>query len=313
MRSSRIASAVLMLALLFAGGALFADAALTRLLLRSESAEAGRIGRLIEGADNQEIPIFGASKAMADYIPSVLGERFYNYGFYSASPDVTSYLVGFEVRKRSDSPIIVDLHQGAFSDIGDVRNYLPFARLHETKELLERANKWRWYYKVPGLRYFGSYDWYVRGVALNHSEATKVFDRGYARELNAVPWDRATFDGNVRQRLAEPFSFGIDPRQEQVFLRSIRQAPQRTFVIVLSPLHESFLAHATGEEAFRYKLQEMAQEPNVRILDFTRTAYPDRYFRDTGHLNYTGALAFSGELREQLKALGIGAEQVSPD
>lgn len=302
MRSfSVVAWAALVVGVLCAS-ALAADALFTRAILHSGSVEAGRVLRLSEGVgDPNEIPIFGASKARANYIPEELGPRFYNYGFYSASPDVSNMLVAFALKRQSTAPIVIDLHQGAFQDIGDVRNYIPAARSEEVAALLRLTNHWRWYYAIPGIRYFGSYDWYLKGVLSDHIQVTHSIARGYTHEYNTIPWNRATFDDDVRRRLAEPFKFGLDVRQRARFLELIRSAPNRKFYIVLSPLHRSFMAHSYNEPAFRMSLNDFVRLPNVRVFDFTRTTYPDEYFLNTGHLNYRGAVVFSRKLRALIK------------
>jgi hypothetical protein len=289
----------------FVAVALAADVAMTALILRSNSVEAGRVGRVIYKSAPREIPIFGASKVTADYRPDVLGPDFYNYGFASASPAVSNYLLGFETKKTSDSPIIVDIHQGRFADIGDPRNYLPFIGYDETRSLLEKAGQWRWYYAIPGLRYFGSYDWYVKGILTDYFQTTKIVSQGYVRELNALPWNQADFDANVQRRLTEPLRWQMDDEQMHRFMDLIKATPGRTFVIVLSPLHKSFYVGATGETAFREKMQAFLALPNVKLIDFSHVDYPDSYFVNTGHLNYTGAGAFSAQLRERLRQIGI--------
>ena len=305
MRNSKGMIAAIAAAFLFVVTLLAADHILTYLILRSPSVEAGRISRIVTMADIDEIPIFGASKAEANYIPEFLGRRTYNYGFQSASPDVTNYLLSFEIRKKSIQPIIIDLHQGDVNSIGDVRNYIPFADRSDTYALLARRDDWKWYFRVPGLRYFGSWDWYIKGVLTEHIGLTKVVMRGYTHELNEFPWDAALFAADVRKRLGIPLHWGFVPRQEARLIQLIRQAPHRSFFIVLSPLHRSFFANAVGEQQFRAQLAALRRLPNVHILDFSHVSYPDRFFRNTGHLDYNGARVFSAELRNRLIADGV--------
>jgi hypothetical protein len=278
---------------------LLGDWLCTRLILASESVEAGRVGRVIHGAGGaDEIPIFGASKAEADYVPDILGPGYYNYGFASASPEVVNTLLTFELRAGHAKTIIVDLFPGEFKDIGDVRNYIPFADLPEFQKLLQYQDKWQWHYAVPGLRYFGSYDWYIKGILSDHIKATRTVRHGYSVEFNEIRWRRDLFQQNIQRRLWQPpLQFGVDPDQMRRFLELIDSAPDRVFVVVISPLHKVYLRNAVGEAAYRQQLATLAKRSNVRLIDFMRAPYPDEYFRDTGHLNYRGAQVFSADLR----------------
>ncbi|MDB5579759.1 MAG: hypothetical protein JWR80_4935 [Bradyrhizobium sp.] len=288
------------------GVALLSDALFTRLILSSESVEAGRVGRIINGTGGaDEIPIFGASKAEADYVPDVLGPGYYNYGFSAASPEVVNTLLTYELKVGHAKTIVIELFPGKFADIGDVRNYIPYARLPEIAQLIRSQDKWQWYYAVPGLRYFGSYDWYLKGILSDHLRATHEIRRGYSVEFNAIAWRRDLFEQDIQRRVAQPpLQFGILPDQARRFLELINSAPDRKFIIVISPLHKSYLHDAVGEPAFRQQLAVFARLPNVRIIDFMHAPYPDEYFRDTGHLNYRGAQIFSAELKAAIANAG---------
>lgn len=310
MSSSRAFLVAVAAVLAFAGAALLADFVLARSIARSGALEAGRLIRLAEGRDPHEIPIFGASKAEANYMPEALGPRFYNYGLASASPDVANFLIGLELQKPSRAPIVVDLFQGTFAEVGDPRNYLLLGNRPGTRELLERAGVWRWYYAVPGLRFYGSWDWYVKGLLTDRIALTKRVERGYVHHLDEAPWNAARFARDVEKRLKMPLDWKLDQRQSEDFLALARRAPERNFIVVLSPLHRSFLAHGRGEGQFRRDLAALiAAAPNLRLIDMTRAPYPDPYFLNTGHLNERGARAFSTDLRRELIRLGV----IAPD
>ena len=301
MRSSSLLAG-LAAALAFGVLALAADAWTTRAIARSEWLQAAKVGRVIKGVDERDIPVFGASKAVADYIPAVLGPAVYNYGLAGTSHDVTNLLLTFETRERSRAPIIVDVHQGAVPEIGDVRDYIPFAHHPEVEAFLRAKGQWRWYYKVPGLRYFGSYDWYLRGLVADLTARPGSVVRGYLPPVGIAAWDGAGFDTKVERRLARPFAMGVPDAEWQALTRIVARTPHRRFVLVLSPLHRSYFANATGQDRFERQLAAMRRFPHVTVLDFTHADYPDAYFRDTSHLNERGAAVFSRELRAALPA-----------
>ncbi len=194
----------------------------------------------------------------------------------------------------------MDMYQGNLTGIGDVRDYIPSARYPEVEKLLRDAGEWRWYYAVPGLRYFGSYDWYTKGILSDYAGGRGVVRRGYIPTVNAVPWMRAQFDLAVRQRSRIHFKFGLIESQKKRLSDLINMAPNRLFVIVLSPLHKSFFVHSSGEDDFRRYLKELAFRRNVKIVDFTHAQFPDEYFQDSAHLNTQGAIVFSRQLKSAL-------------
>lgn len=306
MNSSRFIWSLALAALGLMVIAVAGDHALTRAISHSESLAAGRLARLDDPRASTEIPIFGASKAEASYVPSVLGPRFYNYGLGSASPDVTNMLLATTLRHESSQPVLIDLVQWAFDGVGDPRNYLLLADRPPARAMMREAGVWEWYYAVPGLRYFGSWDWYVKGLLTDRIALTKRMDRGFAVNLDEAPWSAELFARDVAKRRNTAMRWGVDPAQRRTLVQLVASAPHRTFVIVFSPLHKSNFVRATGEAEFRRELRQMAAAaPNLRIVDMTRMDYPDRYFLNTTHLNQRGARRFSADLRRELLRLKV--------
>lgn len=306
MSSSRaVGRAVLGLALL-ATLAVSADRALTALIARSPSLDAAKIMRLASGAGREDIPVIGASKVVADYLPDVLGPRFYAYGFASASQDVNNLLLGMALDHPSAQPVVIDFLQFALTDIGDERNFLPLTDRADVRAVMQRAGKWRWYYRVPGLRYFGAWDTYAAGLITDiHSETVRMV-RGHAYNLRAGPRSEAEFQAAVARRLRTSLEWRADAGQVRALDALLARAGSRPVVLVLSPLHRTFWANATGETAFRDVLDNLRQRhANLTVLDFTRAPYPDSLFADTAHLTPEGAQRFSAELRAALEQSGV--------
>ena len=283
-----------------------ADRVLTNAIKRSDALAAGRLARLREPRPPEEIPIFGSSKAEADYVPSVLGQGFYNYGLGATGLNVTNWLLAQELRQPSRQPIIIDLVQWTVVEFGDARNYTAIAQHADVREFLKRAGLWRWYYAVPGLRYFGAWDWYVKGLLTDRIALTKRFDHGFNVNLDEPPWTRADFQEKVATRLALNYNLGIDPAEKIKLLKLMRSTPNRQFVLVLSPLHKSFFVHKNGEAELYEELRQMDHDlANLHVINMTRSDFPDQYFLDTAHLNQRGARVFSTRLREELIRLQI--------
>ncbi len=283
-----------------------ADEVLTARIQHSESLAAGRIARLRGARDPQEIALFGSSKAESDYVPSILGKGVYNYGLAATGLNVTNWLLKIELRRQTRQPVIIDLVQWTVVEFGDPRNYIPGSRDRDIRQFLNESGQWRWYYAIPGLRYFGAWDWYVKGLISDRVSLTKRMDHGFSVNLDEPPWNREIFQTKVSERLALNYPFDIDDRQKVRLAGLIRSAPNRQFVLVLAPLHKAFFAHNDGSVALRRELREMQAElPNLHVIDMTHVDYPDSYYADTAHLNQAGAEVFSRQLHDRLVGLNL--------
>ncbi|MDB5711457.1 MAG: hypothetical protein JWL96_3527 [Sphingomonas bacterium] len=292
---------------IFAMVALLVDTAFTRSIVHSQSLEPGRLARVVYGEDRDDYPIFGSSQGCANYIPTVLGDHYYNYCVKGASHSVVNMMLKYEIQNGSKSPIVVDMRQGTIAFIGDVRDLIPFARSPDMRSTIERNGVWRWYYDIPGLRYFGSYDWYLKGLlteaakrhGMSQLAGSRGGDRGYTNDF-AAPWSASEFRQIAMRRLRFTEKFGLKQQDQAELIALIKSAPQRKFVLVLSPLNWSFLAHVANEAGLNRQIAQWRALPNVTVVDWTRKRYPDEYFFDTGHLNRRGAGVFSQELRPVL-------------
>ena len=301
MSSSRALLRAVLATTLLAAAAVSADWGLTRLIARSPSLDAARIMRLASGAGRDDIPVLGASKVAADYLPDRLGPRFHAYGFASASQDVSNLLLDMALDHPSTQPVIIDFLQFALTDSGDDRNFLPLTGRADVRAVLKRSGKWRWYYGIPGLRYFGAWDTYVAGLVTDlHSETVRMV-QGHAYNLRVAPRSEAAFQAAVAKRLRTRLEWHADAQQVRDLDALVARAGARKIVLVLSPLHRTFWANATGEAAYRRVLDSLQRRHrNLVVLDFTRAPYPDSLFADTAHLTPEGAERFSAELRTAL-------------
>jgi hypothetical protein len=290
-------------AIVFAIWAYSIDFLWTRVVINgSVTSEAARINHLIRERGS-EIPIFGPSKARADYVSEVLGPDVFNYGMDGTSFDVIECLVQIESHKNKRTPIILDMPHAAFHAVGDPSKLTPFASNPEIRSMLDRLGLMRWRYRVPGLRYFGYYDWFLKDYLAEHVAVTKKTVRGYTTEFNAIPFDRQKFDGLIAKRLEAGYGFSNDPDQDRRLFDIIRMTPQRTFIVVFSPVHPSCFSNFKDPEGFAQYLEKLRSFPNVVVLDYGRMECPDDCFRDTVHLNHKGALMFSQRLAGQLQII----------
>jgi hypothetical protein len=278
----------------------------TRLVIdRSTMSEAARINHLIL-EHGSEIPVLGPSTAFSDYNSEILGDDVFNYGMKGASLDAVDALLQIECKKHKQTPIVLDLSPVGFRGMGDKSRFAPFARQPEIRQMLERSGFMEWRYWVPGLRYFGYYDWYLKDYLAEHFTAMKKTVRGYTIEQNQ-PFDRDGLDVDITNRLSLGFGYRSFPDQDRRLFDLIRNTPQRTFVIVFAPMHSSCYANFTDPQGFARHLDKLRSFTNVVVLDWGRMELPDECFADTTHLNGEGALRFSQRLADRLRTVRAAA------
>jgi hypothetical protein len=269
----------------------------------NHTSEAASINHLIcENAS--EIPVFGSSKAGHNYNPEVLGDDVFNYGMDGASLDLTIALMQIECRKNKRTPIVVDLTHNAFRESSSHLKFPSLVRQPEIRRMMNRLGFMRWQLWVPGLRYFGYYDSYVREYLIGRRLANVRTVRGYT-VLGKDQFDPRAFAEDVQKRLQVGYWFGSDPVQENLLFEVIRSTPQRTFVIVFSPLHSSCFEGFYDPAGFARYLNRLRSFTNVVVLDWGKMELADDCFTDTIHLNQKGAVEFSRRLANQLRTLRI--------
>lgn len=270
----------------------------------SATSEASRIHHLITEA-GVEIPIFGASKARSNYIPEILGADVFNYGMDSASMDVVNTLLQIECRKNKRTPIIVDMSPTAFRGIGDPSKFAPFAYQPDIRQTLDQLDLMEWRYWVPGLRYFGYYDWFLKDYLSEHIAVTKKTVRGYTSSFNEARFDRRHLEEAIGKRIKAGNGFRSYADQDTHLFELIRKTPHRTFMLVYSPLHSSCFANFKDLEGFKRYLEVLRGFPNVAIVDWSQMQFPDEFFKDTTHLNAEGAAEFSRRFSKELEIVRL--------
>jgi hypothetical protein len=300
-----------------------ADALFTfGIIARSDTFDAGKVWRCLH-AQAQEMPIFGASNVRADFIPKEIGLDVFNYGMDASSYEVVDVLLKAELQKKKTVPVVLGMSYHLFHNVGDISKFIPFAWNADVRQALEQNHAMSWRFLVPGLRYFGYYDWYFKDFLSEHLGLTRNVDRGYEYKLNALAFDPTRFAEAVKKRRETGYGYSEDPEDIEKLTARILCAPQREFVLVFLPIHDSCFENFTGKKDFTKALARWRRIPNVRVLDYSELRYPDEYFTDTMHLNQKGAVEFSrrfgADLRHVLERdakregiAGLGVPVVGP-
>jgi hypothetical protein len=265
------------------------------------ASEPARINHLIH-EDGSEIPVFGPSTAHDDFVPEILGNDVFNYGMDGSSLDVVDALLQIECKKHKTTPIVLSLSEEAGRSVGAPSKFPLFVGQPEIRQMLERLGLMEWRYRVPALRYFGFYDWYLKDYLIEHLLSSRRPVGGYTAQLEQ-PFDRRTLDAAIKLRLEAGFGFSSLPDQTRLLFDAINSTPHRTFVIVFPPLHSSCFSKFKDPEGFARYVSQLQSFKNVVVLDWSRMELPDECFRDTLHLNQKGAIEFSRRFGDRLQKI----------
>ncbi|HEX2678737.1 MAG TPA: hypothetical protein VHM19_18920 [Polyangiales bacterium] len=283
--------------------ALGADALCTYVLIPRGTT--GRIQRLLRSDDPDEVGVFGSSRAEGNYVPDLLGAHVYDYGLSGTGFEVLAALLDLELAKPKRAPILINFDYDFFrSDLGDPTDYIPYYSQPAFRALMAQGGKDRLYFRVPGLRFVGTYEGYVKGFIESFGSPTKTFVRGAA--LNKSPLTREQFLQFAAQRRAMHESFSAPPAMDARFQAMLAQHRDRKVVLVVAPYHRSVYDSVTNFSELRAYLSRLEQtHSNVITLYFDGSTLADDEFYDTSHLNEAGARKFSLQLKQQLAERGV--------
>lgn len=283
----------------FAGLCVLADLAFTHaVVFRTPLSDCTRIQHLyLDNSD--DIPIFGTSKAHGNYCPADMGINAFNYGMDAASYEVTDVLLQIELAKPRTTPIIIELQHSDTGMLGYQGKYIPFVSDPRFRQLLAHFHAMEWRYYIPGIRYFGHYEYFMQQYLNERMHVQKV-SRGFSELVHTPPFEQAKLDEFVRGRLEARTGYFQDEDQNRRLIARISEHPQRLFFLVFSPYHPSYFTHFQNADKLAAFEDKLAALPNVVLLDWSRLDYPDDYFLDTLHLRRDAASKFSRKLGDKI-------------
>ncbi len=271
------------------------------IVFSNKTSGAYKIKRILYENAQDEIPIFGSSRAETGFIPDTLGSNYFNYGISGSKYDVTLFFLEQECRKKKRNPnIILDLDIiGLKKGYGDICNFLPFSGLPEIKEILGRDYKP--YYKLPFLKYYGEYESYIRAKLSEQIELTAITNKGALLKKNELTKDK--LDEEIVQRNGHRNEFLTDDTLSAKLFSIIKHNPSRHFIFVIAPSHRRYFEAFYGETQLNGFLGTLRSNKNVTVVDMSRMQMDDSMFLDLSHINYLGARYFSCKLRDTLRTI----------
>jgi hypothetical protein len=255
----------------------------------------------IQEAHPGEVPIIGSSRALCTFIPDTLGPDYYNYGINGVGYAVMDIFMRYALARPDTTPIILNLdYEMFYYQMGDLNSYLPHTNLPGIRPLLQRSGYYSAQMEMPGIRYFGCLDAFMKERLNERLQLTRASNRGAS--IDIAPFVETQFKATVQQRRDSVLS--LHPNRELIdtLLHRLQGHPERQFVLVVAPYHRAYAesldaASMAGSEEL---LARLAALPHVRLIRFDTRAWPDHYFLNTTHVNKVGAQYTSQLLRQAL-------------
>ncbi|MUU77886.1 hypothetical protein [Winogradskyella endarachnes] len=263
-------------------------------IFKSEISGAFKVNKIINETKATEIPIFGSSRSLRSFVPSLLGENYFNYGIAGTQSNIWLFFLENELSKEKSTPIIInyDLNGLTYSD-GDIANYIP--NWNKTKGVLK--SKGEIYYHVPFVKYFGKFELYSKYLLNNRMNLTKVTDNGGSFEKNVLTSKK--FNELVKKRENTKAKFQINNNLNKK-LNHLIKSTNREIIFVISPYHESYFKNYQNLNEAEAYLNELNDFKNVRVIDLRNFITDNSMFKNTTHLNYLGAVKFSEHIKNIL-------------
>jgi|GEM_PF-1755988 len=303
----------------------------------NEFSNQGKVKRLIESDNPNEVPVFGASLARSSFIPDSISPDCYNYGMGKALYDVTRILFKIECEKDKSAPIIFEFNQRTFirnphSSI-NASTFIPHLDNEMIEDFMKESGLLSWHYNVPGLRFYGNYLEYGvgpfkrstgekkdnRGVMLESKTQTDEDVDIFARRLNNMTAKRAELleqkadstrffsfmDEIMLAQLNDGIYFSYDKEYLREFETLVSNNRQRKFILVTVPMNENFYRELPNIEEFISFATELAdRHENVYYLNYARELDLDSdYFKDPMHFSTKGARIFSSVFQKDFERI----------
>ncbi len=295
------------------------------LIFAEEYSNQGKVKRLIENENPNEIPVFGASLARSSFIPDSISPHCYNYGMGKALYDVSRIMLDIECAKDKEAPIIFELNFRTFirdpESTINASTFIPHLNHPVIRKAMIDSDLHSWHYEIPGLRYYGNYFNYgvgplrrlfgdkadSRGAILeDKAQSARDVEVYLERMDNILKRRRSLLDKSKDQnRVFTPIDeltldaiesqlfFSADEEYVEEFEAFVRNNRHRKFILVtvpINPLLKTYMLNFSAFTDFAKKLE--ASHENIHYLDYSDLPTEMDYFKNPPHFGTKGAKYF---------------------
>ncbi len=296
-----------------------------RFIFHDPAGNPSKIRRLIQSEAPREIAVFGSSKGRSAFIPDSLAPTVYNYSMERGNFDVVEFLLETELAKPRKSPVLLEFNHRYFVHAPhytiDMATFAPNVDQPGVKDFLKESDRLETRFMIPGLRYFGSIDGYIQ-KGMDEGTTTRQSVKGGLFTERAVDPVQLANQVAARERsiaLREKLEHAKDHVEEAIsaedryrlvalntlllfsapkdrvarFAELVASRPDRQILVAYTPQHWSELkgiANFNDITALFDSLQQ--RHPNLHFYDYSHMQLPDSAFKNSAHLNNSGARAF---------------------
>lgn len=266
------------------------------LVMLSPSSTTYKPYRLFKQSPCDEIQIFGSSRAVLHFVPSMFTQKCFNYGVRGCTMSETLLHLKHAATIDSELPIIVNIDAWGFprNDMsefrGDYKLVLnhPLVRTVLPDELKDFSNR------CIGIRFYGELRTNIANFLYTRETNSKTLDNGAVLE-KVHPTERE-WAVIIRETLPkESVSFYCNDIYQKI-LNEIYATTSRPIIWVVGPYASPWKTMFEGNKDLELFLMKQSGHPNVYTYDFySKLDYPNSLFKDLTHLNEKGADQFTQE------------------
>lgn len=282
------------------------DGVILWMMRRSPSCTATKIERAVTGGTGESIAIFGSSRALGNYVPSLLAPDAFNYGVNGMSLNEALLLVEqYLLHNPSDSTVIINLDPWGFADSETLRPVGDYRLAGKSKHVREiiPGLELSWPDWTPGLRFQGELRTAVTGYINAKRTVTKRIDNGAEILLNS----RSDEEWMTIKKSLKSYSFFFSEPCRDLLKRVYAAQGAHRLIWVVAPSCPAHHDLHENPDALTAFLQTQTTEAQVTTLTFfnKNDAYPDAFFTDPTHFNIRGAEKFTKALKIKLNSLSV--------
>jgi len=269
-----------------------------KIIFQSPSSGAYKIHRMLHEVYVDEIPLIGSSRCSGSFMPDLISKNCYNYGIEETEIDLINLMLKRELKKDKSAPIIINFDYEFFKNKrGDLTHFIANINDDEVRSYI--GEDYRFLYSIKGIRYFGTFDHYLKGYLSDHTQKNLSSKGGF---FLRDKFSSADFEKLKQRRLNSKHSWSFDSEKGNTFVSLIKSCPNREIFIVVAPYHSSYMSSFSNISVANSYLESLDSLKNVIVINDGRLDYPDSLFLNTSHLNLEGAKRFSSTLRLQIQS-----------
>ncbi len=271
------------------------------LILSAPSSSSYKTYRMFVEKPKGEIPLLGSSRALGNYMPSLISSRVFDYGINGSGMYETLLFLREALKNPESGHILVNLDPWGFH--GEYKTSLQGNYKLALSSLVVRENtEWSFADLIPGIRFHGNLRGNLTTYLDGKTSLTRKIDQGAALLLNSrskKEWEH--INSKIEEQTFECHPSWITE------INKLNVTTNHPVIWVVGPVSPHWREHYNGNEKMKNFLAHISSIPNMYVVNlFDDTVdYTEAEFADPTHLNIRGAERFTKLLVQKLNSLPI--------